>query len=110
MSRECRDFENAEEVWFWFCRSMMARAEGLRGRGIDYLGYIRKCEICDIERLIKRLKAAKLISNRQLRVLIKWGKLDTAPYYDRRAKRSEIRLWESAINTFDSALKAKGIL
>ena len=81
-------FDNAEEVWFWFCRSLDARGDGLRSRS-DYPGEI---------------------TNRCLRVMSKWGMLGTPPYYDGRAKRSEIRLWEYGIGIFDFYLKTKGIL
>ena len=83
-------FDNAEEVWFWFCRSLDARG--------------------DVSRMLKRMRARGEITNRCLRVMSKWGMLGTPPYYDGRAKRSEIRLWEYGIGIFDFYLKTKGIL
>lgn len=102
-------FDNAEEVWFWFCNSLAARGDGFRSRS-DYWGYQRVCEISDIQRIIKNMKMYGQITNRHLRVMSRWGELNTAPYYDRRAKSSEIRLWEEGIRNFEAWLKVKGIL
>lgn len=110
MLKEYQPFENAEELWFWFCRSLILRRSGLRGKTSEYYGCMRICEISDIERLLHRLKILGLISNRHLRVMCKWGKLETPPYYDIRAKRSEIRLWEEGIKILDSASREKGII
>ena len=110
MSNEYKDFENIEDLWFWFCRSIEARADGLRSRNNDYVGYVRKCEISDIERILKRLKAAGYITNRHLRIMAKWGRARVSPYYHPRAKRSEIRLWEEGLLALESVLQAKGIL
>jgi hypothetical protein len=102
-------FESAEEVWFWFCSSMVARNTGLRARG-DYGGRERCCEINDIYRIIKRIKMRKHISNRHLRVLVKWGSMSVPPYYERRAKKSEIRLWSEAIGVLEFYFREKGII
>ncbi len=110
MSKEYKAFECAEEVWFWFCRSLNARSDGARGGKGDFIGYLRDCEICDIERIIRRLRIEGKISRRHLRVMIKWGKLNVPPYYDSRAKRSEVRLWDSAMAEFEKVLYGKGIL
>lgn len=109
MREDYEPFENAEEVWFWFCNSVTARGDGLRAKG-DYLGHIRICEISDIYKIIKKMKSGHYISNRHLRIMSKWGSLSTAPYYDRRAKRSEIALWEEGMRYFEIFLKTKGIL
>ena len=49
-------FDNAEEVWFWFCRSLDARGDGLRSRN-DYPGKCRSIEIGDVSRILKRMRA-----------------------------------------------------
>ncbi len=102
-------FDNAEEVWFWFCNSLMARGGGLRSKS-DYWGYPRSCEITDIQRVIKAMKFHGQVTNRHLRVMFRWGELNTPPYYDRRAKSSEIKLWEEGMHCFEAWLKAKRIL
>ena len=67
-------FDNAEEVWFWFCRSLDARGDGLRSRN-DYPGKCRSIEIGDVSRILKRMRARGEITNRCLRVMSKWGML-----------------------------------
>lgn len=109
MREDYEAFENAEEVWFWFCGSMLARGDGLRSKS-DYWGKPRACELADIQRIIKSMKFHHHLSNRHLRVLFKWGKLLRAPYYEKSAKRSEVRLWEEAINNFNVYLVNKRIL
>lgn len=102
-------FDNAEEVWFWFCRSLDARGDGLRSKS-DYPGKRRNIEIGDISRILKRMRARGEITNRCLRIMSKWGTLGTPPYYESKAKRSEIRLWEYGICVLEIYLKTKGIL
>ena len=63
-------FDNAEEVWFWFCRSLDARGDGLRSRS-DYPGKCRSIEIGDVSRILKRMRAHGEITNRCLRVMSK---------------------------------------
>ena len=58
MYKQYEAFENAEEVWLWYCACLEARREGLRSRG-DYQGPERPCEISDIERIVKYLPAGK---------------------------------------------------
>lgn len=109
MRENYEPFDNAEEVWFWFCQSLEARGDGIRSK-TDYPGKLRCLEIGDVERILKRMRAKGEISNRILRVMLKWGRIGTPPYYDRRAKASEVRLWENGIYVFDIYLKIKGII
>lgn len=102
-------FENAEEVWFWFCASLEARGDGLRARG-DYCGEPRCCEIGDIQRIIKSMKSNNHATNRHLRVMVKYGSIMQPPYYYRSAKRSEIALWEEFVRNFEYYLQVKKIL
>lgn len=48
MREDFEPFENAEEVWFWFCTSASARSEGLRSKS-DYWGKPRCCELPDTD-------------------------------------------------------------
>lgn len=102
-------FENAEEVWFWFCRSLEARGDGLRSKS-DFPGKLRCIEIGDVCRIIKQMRNKSEISGRCLRVMSKWGIIGCPPHYERTAKKSEISLWEEGIYVFNLYLKAKGIL
>lgn len=109
MLEDCVPFDNAEEVWFWFCACLQARGEGLRSKS-DYNGEIRPCETADIYRIIKRLKSSGYLNGRHLRVMYCWGALHCPPYYDRRAKRSEIRLWCDAMSLLESVFRSKNII
>lgn len=109
MREDYEPFTSAEEVWFWFCSSLLARGDGFRSRS-DYCGKLRACEIVDIYRIIKTMKQNHYLSNRHLRVMSKWGERQISPWYDRHAKRSEIRLWEEAIRNFEYFLIYKKIL
>ncbi len=102
-------FESAEEVWFWFCNSILARGDGLRSKS-DYWGKPRCCEISDIYRIIKIMKRRGHMSNRHLRVMAKWGNKRLSPWDDKYAKRSEVRLWEEGIYNFEVYLKFFKIL
>lgn len=109
MKEEYEPFNNAEEVWFWFCSSLQARGDGLRSR-TDYWGKPRCCEISDIVRIIKQMKRQKYISNRHLRVMSDWGARQESPWYNHRAKRSEVRLWDEGLRNFDVYLRHYRIL
>ena len=85
-------FDNAEEVWFWFCRSLDARGDGLRSRN-DYPGKCRSIEIGDVSRILKRMRARGEITNRCLRVMSKWGMLGTPPYYDQTKRNKTLGIW-----------------
>ena len=50
------------------------------------------------------------ITNRHLRVMFKWGNWECPPYYDSRAKRSEIRLWDESLRVLEIYLREKGII
>lgn len=102
-------FDNAEEVWFWYCACMQARADGSRGR-CDYVGPLRPCEVGDIYKIIKKLKLDHSLTNRHLRVMFTWGIQHCPPYYDRRAKRSHITLWEEGIRSLEAVLIEKNII
>ena len=53
---------------------------------------------------------AHQITNRHLRVMVKWGQLECSPYYHYRAKRSEIRLWDEGLHALEGWLLSKGII
>ena len=109
MRSDFEPFDNVEQVWFWFCGCLMVREGGLRSCN-DYQGKPRKCEVADIYRIIKKMKFNRQITNRHLRVMMKWGNMECPPYYHYRAKRSEIRLWDEAMHILEIYLLEKGII
>lgn len=108
MRGEYQAFENAEEVWFWFCACLQAR-DGVRSRS-DYAGVPRPCEVADISCIIKQLHYERRLSNRHLRVMYRWGAVHCAPYADRRSKRSEIRLWCESMQELEAVFRNKRII
>lgn len=56
------------------------------------------------------MRLNRQITRRHLRVMMKWGQLECPPYYDCRAKRSEIRLWDEGLHALEICLTEKGIL
>ena len=109
MRNDYEPFDNAEQVWFWFCGCLIARDSGLRSCN-DYKGKPRNCEVTDIYRIIKRMRYNRQITNRHLRVMFKWGNWECPPYYDSRAKRSEIRLWDVSLRVLEIYMREKGII
>ena len=103
------DFNNSEEVWFWYCSCMTTRADGLRSKS-DYCGESRRCEVSDIHMIVKKMHMRQDISNRHLRVMYAFGEMHTPPYYDKRAKNSHIRLWEEGMRVFERHLIEKKII
>lgn len=103
-------FEHAEEVWFWFCSSMVARIDGWRTEGGNFGGRERGCETTDIQRIVKAMRFHHKVTNRHLRVMFKWGEMMTPPYYDKRAKASEVRLWAEGMSVLKVYLIGKGII
>lgn len=47
------------------------------------------------------MQARDGVTGRHFRTMKKWGYLGVAPYYDKRAKRSEVRLWQEGIEVFE---------
>lgn len=109
MRNDYEPFDNAEQVWFWFCGCLIARGSGLRSCN-DYEGKPRNCEVADIYRIVKKMRLNRQITNRHLRTIMKWGNKEYPPHYDSRAKRSEIRLWDEAMRIFEFYLREKGIV
>ena len=61
MRNDYEPFDNAEQVWFWFCGCLIARDSGLRSCN-DYKGKPRNCEVTDIYRIIKRMRYNRQIT------------------------------------------------
>lgn len=80
-----------------------------RSRG-DYQGPERPCEISDIERIVKYLRRQGKLRLRQLNTMYRWGAMHCSPYYDRRAGRIEVRLWDEGLRCLEPLLRSKGII
>ena len=103
-------FDNVEEVWFWFCASERIRLEGGQARR-EYKNSIpRIIEVADIKRILSRMRRNRQINNRELRTMYRWGGIGCSPYYHKRAKNSEIRMWEKSLKTLEVYLKTIGAI
>lgn len=109
MTDNYKPFDNAEEVWFWYCNCLVIREDGLRSKG-EHNGTPRICEVSDIAKIIKYMRMRSEVSPRHLRVMYRFGALNVPPYYDKRAKNSEVNLWDEGIKIFESYLLAKRII
>ena len=47
---------------------------------------------------------------RQLNTMYRWGAMHCSPYYDRRAGRIEVRLWDEGLRCLEPLLRSKGII
>lgn len=109
MTDDYEAFDNAELAWFWYCNCLLARGDGLRARS-DYVGIIRGCEVCDIEKIVRYMRMRQEVSHRHLRIMYKFGALHVPPHYEKRAKSSDIRLWEEGIKVLEGYLLDKRII
>ena len=98
-------FDNAEQIWLWFCGCLMIQKGGLRSR-TDYLTKPRNIEISDIQCIVKRLDW----SDGMTKVMFKWGMLGYSPNHHSRATKREERLWDLGIGELEKRLISKKIL
>ena len=98
-------FENAEQIWFWFCGCLLAHEGGLRSR-TDYPTKQRGIEVGDIQCIIKKLGWSKGM----LKVMFKWGGLGYSPHHQNRASKREEWFWDLGIKELEGQLLAKEIL
>ncbi len=102
-------FLDAEEAWFWFSRCQNLRALGGCTQG-DAPQFVRPCEPDDVYRIVRKLERKGLLHKRHIRVLGKFGSLETPP--DPRSHEEEplARLWEEALDRLTTPFKLKGII
>ena len=95
-------FDNAEEAWFWFCRCLKIKNEGPRAHS-DSQNKLKILEVCDIHRIVARLP----ISERILRVMMRFGFLGQPPDHNARARKGDEALWSMGIAAFEVELRRK---
>ena len=101
---------NAEHVWFWYCKCQSVKEiEGCHNIRNSY-DEERPCELSDIYRIVKRLKISSFLKRKHLRVMLKFGDLQTPPSKKFGDRRIEEILWEEAMNILSVPLKEKGII
>lgn len=102
-------FENAQEVWFWFMKSLEARADGaycMRSNG----DVVRPCEPNDIYTIINRLHRTRRLLIDHLRVLAHYGRRGFAPSLDRQKEQKSYYLWQEAFDVLEDVFSFKKLL
>ncbi len=102
-------FENAQEVWFWFMKSLEAREDGAHcanARGDK----VRPCEPNDIYMVISRLHRTRRLLIDHIRVLAHYGKRGHAPVLNRPSEQKAFYLWREAMAVLQDVFSRKQIL
>ena len=105
-NRPVYPFENAEEVWLWFC---YCESSG-KGRRSSGSAFSRPCETSDVAIILKRLVAGKKILQEHLKVLSRFGLAQLPPHPQSGDSAEECRLWREALDFFDPIFRTKGIV
>ena len=102
-------FDSADQAWFWFVSTLIARADGARQRaGIS--GVARPCEPVDMWRAVDRLERAKLLSGAEIQVMREFGCRGLPPDPQALSEVAADRLWRKGIETLEIELIRKGIV
>ena len=99
-------FQDAEEVWLWFCYCEASSKDG-RSAGCSTA---RPCETSDVAIILKRLVSEKKISQRHLKVLSRFGLAQLPPHPQSGDSAEECHLWREALAFFDPIFRIKGIV
>lgn len=102
-------FESAEEAWFWFVPSYMARVDGAKftaGAGMMQ----RPCEPLDILKVVDRLHRNRRLVMEHIRVLKYYGERMIPPDLYRANEARAAVLWYEAMERIEEVLVSKGIV
>ena len=102
-------FATSEEAWFWTMAALTARRDGARlsaGRGLK----VRPCEPDDVIKCLDRLYRQRRIELSHARIMRIWGERNCVPSPRVPSERSDLRLWNEAMERLDFPLRAKGIV
>ncbi len=102
-------FNNAEEIWFWFCRSQKARQELSRFEKNSY-SPIRPCSPDDILQIVLQLNLAGILQKRHINTLTKYGNLYYIPDYRIKEESLHALWWDDAIDKLTVIFKKKGFI
>lgn len=108
-NRPVDPFLNAEEAWMWFWQCQLAREEG--ARFVANAGRVgRPCDPDDVYRVAAGLHRARVLADRHLRVLARFGRRLAPPDGRVREERQDAGLWSEALEQLEEPLRAKGIV
>ncbi len=102
-------FASAQEVWFWFMRSIEARQDGAL-HSKDHGTENRPCEATDIYKIIHRLHRSRLLMIDHFRILSHYGKRQYAPDFHRDKEKRAYFMWKEAMDVLEGVFIQKGIV
>ncbi len=99
-------FDSAEEAWFWYCKY----EEKSFSKSNSSNKIIRPCYLDDIYIVVSKLYLARKISERHLKTLIKYGKMQVVPDHRILEEQEEALWWDDAMDKLETILMKKGIV
>ena len=100
-------FNSAEEAWLWFCKyESMVKSKPKNSS----CRIVRPCYLDDIYIAVSRLYLARKISERHVKTLIKYGKLQLIPDERISDEYMEAMWWQDAMDKLEILLIKKGIV
>ena len=105
-NRPIRFFDNAQEVWLWFCFCEMTPKSGSKSD----CKTTRPCETSDVAIIVKRLVRDKILTQEHLKVLSLYGLKQMPPYEKCGDPIQHCALWKQALQRILEPLKVKGIV
>lgn len=97
-------FADAEAAWFWCVKTSEAIHGGAQMRG-GASTMPRPCEAVDTQKIVLRLAREKILTDRQVAVLVKYG-----AQWKRPTHRTDSLLWKQAMTKMTPILQHKGII
>lgn len=105
-NRPIRFFENAQEVWFWFCFCESFP----KGRNENANYTMRPCETSDVAIIVKRLVLEKKLTQEHLKVLSLYGLKQIEPSEKYGEPARHCFLWKQALERLSKVFLSKGII
>lgn len=102
-------FDSAEELWFWFMRSLEAKQDGAKCTN-NNSDRPRPCEPNDIYQIINRLHRTRRLLIDHFRVLAHYGKRGYAPNIRARQEQKALTLWKEAFAILTPIFEKKEFL
>lgn len=103
-------FDDAESAWFWCVRISDAIHSGARSTRdatpSAWGSASRPCEAVDIQKIVLRMAQQKILTERHIHVLTRYGKNHARPAGNSPA----YHYWQQAMNHLTPVLQRKGII
>ncbi len=103
-------FDSPDEAWFWFMKYEKLKDYFTAYKPVSIWAVPRPCTVNDIYIIVKRLYKEKIITTRELKVMIKYGDLGYSPDCYNKKQQPDWGFWETAMDKLYSVLYKKGIV